>query len=86
MASTKSQWAELDELLLALNKKKKKKCFTYHLTVTSKFNHKRKGWNRITKITKFDIKSGKAVVVEFITLMTILDGIKYATDQMKQMN
>ena len=86
MASTKSQWAELDELLLALNIKAEKKCFTYHLTVTSKFNHKRKGWNRITKITKFDISTGKAVMVEFITLMTIVDGIKYATDQINQMN
>lgn len=83
MPSTRSEWGSLDEMLLALNIKAEKRCLTYHLIVTSKFNHQRKNWNRITKIAKFDISSGKKpVIIENILINSPVAGIEYAIKEM----
>lgn len=82
--SSKNEWGELQDLLLALNIAAYPKHITYHYSVTSKFYAKRQSWTRLIKITKFSVENNKYKILDQKIPKDVIDGIKYAVRELKE--
>ena len=84
--ASKNEWAELQDMLLALNIAAEKHNITYHYIVTSKFNTKTKNWKRLIRIAKFHYENGTYKILKSFCIINVLEGIKYATAELKEMS
>lgn len=80
----KSEWGELQDLLLALNIAAYPKNITYHYTVISKYFNKNHNWKRLIRITKFKVTNNTYNVLYQKTPTNLLDAMNYALTELKE--